>query len=199
MAKLLNISKLQAKWLNSGKALKFGQTNREPDTGNLVSDLMFDFSEEFVADLIAAAKEKKVVAGKGLIQSIAPRIDTEGSGVTRLEIVMSDYWANVEYGRKPGKRPPIKPLIQWIADKGLIKPGPKSAQQAHSLAWVISNKIAKHGTIKRFGYSGSRFIRDTFTRQYMEGLSQVISAVAGEAISVNIVFSADQAKKQYDL
>lgn len=199
MAKLLNINKLQAKWLNSGKALKLGQTPREPDTGNLLSDLMFDFSEEFIADIKTAIKEKRTVASKGLIESIEPIISTEGDSVTRLEIKMASYWPYVEYGRAKGKRPPIKPLMDWIAEKGLIKPGPKSAQQAKSLAWVIANKIAKHGTIKRFGYQGSRFIRDTFTKQYMEGLSQVISAVAGETIAVNIVFSVDQQRKQYDL
>lgn len=51
------------------------------------------------------------------------------------------YSEQLVWGRKPGKRPPISPLVRWAEAKlGL------SGQQAVSAAFAISNKIANEGT-----------------------------------------------------
>lgn len=51
------------------------------------------------------------------------------------------YSEQLVWGRKPGRRPPISPLVRWAEAKlGL------SGQHAVSAAFAISNKIAKEGT-----------------------------------------------------
>ncbi|WP_448607588.1 hypothetical protein [Paenimyroides ceti] len=63
------------------------------------------------------------------------------TSINRGEIWGMDYTYYLAKGRKPGKRPPIQPLIQWAGLKlGL------SGQQAVSAAFAIANKIAKDGT-----------------------------------------------------
>lgn len=63
------------------------------------------------------------------------------TSINRGEIWGMDYTYYLAEGRKPGKRPPIQPLIQWAGFKlGL------SGQQAVSAAFAIANKIAKDGT-----------------------------------------------------
>lgn len=51
------------------------------------------------------------------------------------------YSEQLVWGRKPGRRPPISPLVRWAEAKlGL------SGQHAVSAAFAISNKIANEGT-----------------------------------------------------
>lgn len=53
----------------------------------------------------------------------------EGSSLDKYEYQiifdLADYWIYVENGRRPGKRPPISAIEQWIADKG-IAPHPRA-------------------------------------------------------------------------
>ena len=45
------------------------------------------------------------------------------------------YASFAEYGREPGKRPPVRALEQWAAQRGLNP-------------FAVANVIAKHGTIR---------------------------------------------------
>ena len=54
-----------------------------------------------------------------------------------LSIEMNYYWKYVEYGRKPGKYVPIKPLEEWARSKGFSNP--------RSAAFAISRNIFKFG------------------------------------------------------
>ena len=58
------------------------------------------------------------------------------------QIVGEDYAQQLIAGRKPGKFPPIKPIIQWIEDKGLSL----NKITKKGLAFIISRKIADKGT-----------------------------------------------------
>lgn len=51
------------------------------------------------------------------------------------------YTKQLQYGRKPGRKPPIAPLITWVEAKlGL------SGRQAVSVAYAVRHKIAEEGT-----------------------------------------------------
>lgn len=58
------------------------------------------------------------------------------------QIVGEDYAQQLVAGRKPGKFPPIKPIQQWIKDKGLSLNGITEK----GLAFIIARKISKQGT-----------------------------------------------------
>ena len=51
----------------------------------------------------------------------------------------------VEVGRRKGRQPPIKPLVEWIIRKRLARPG-----RARHLAFMVARKIARTGTPGKF-------------------------------------------------
>lgn len=63
------------------------------------------------------------------------------TSLNRGEIWGMDYTEYLVNGRRPGNRPPIAPLVEWVQNKfGYV------GQQATSTAFAIANKIAKEGT-----------------------------------------------------
>lgn len=51
------------------------------------------------------------------------------------------YTEQLVYGRRPGKMPPIEPLIKWVISKFGYE-----YNRAEQMAWGIAKKIAKDGT-----------------------------------------------------
>ena len=51
------------------------------------------------------------------------------------------YAPFVNYGRKPGKRPPIEAILKWVA----LKPVRTSDKDARSVAFAIATAIGKRG------------------------------------------------------
>lgn len=60
----------------------------------------------------------------------------------------------VEFGRGPGKAPPVDALIQWVQLKGLA--GPKNAR---SVAFVVARAIGRRGTPAQW------VLRDTLQKE----------------------------------
>ena len=64
-----------------------------------------------------------------------------------LSVLVPDYWQYAEYGRRPGKMPPVNKILQWIEFKRLV---PRSnngrVPTTKQLAFAISKHIALHGT-----------------------------------------------------
>lgn len=53
----------------------------------------------------------------------------------------ADYTYYLAYGRKPGKMPPVEPLIKWVTAKLGV-----SGREGKSIAWAVAKKIAAEGT-----------------------------------------------------
>lgn len=72
---------------------------------------------------------------------------TKGASRMAVNIRLLDYWQYLEYGRKPGKFPPIDKLREWIRVKPVI---PRPMQNGRlptpeQLAYLIGRKIARDG------------------------------------------------------
>jgi hypothetical protein len=132
------------------------------------------------ATLIALDAEKNLRSNKNGKDSNASGSLSESITVTpveffgnsySIEIRMLDYWQWVNDGRKPGKRPPVSSIIQWIKDKQLrlddkgttkrgykregtllsqsnkkVKLGNKKVSILEATAYKIAAKIGKFGT-----------------------------------------------------
>lgn len=89
-------------------------------------------------------------------QSLGYRIDEDGLTIFSTE----KYFTVLETGRKPGKRPPISVIEQWIKDKPIA-----SDINPRSLAFLIARKIGEEGSLlyRQGGNSGviSDFINET--------------------------------------
>lgn len=60
---------------------------------------------------------------------------------------LEDYWKYVEYGRGPGKQPPIDKIEEWVRVKPII-PDPINGKipDTRQLAYLIARKIGREGT-----------------------------------------------------
>ena len=74
-----------------------------------------------------------------------------GDRAFEVSLTLQEYWKNVEYGREPGKFPPVKALLDWISVKPVI-PRPDADGNIPSpkqLSFLIGHKIKEEG-IKPF-------------------------------------------------
>jgi hypothetical protein len=116
---------------------------------------------EYGADLVASLRERiksepvtrfgAVNASGNLAASLRTEVLATATGY-RLTLYGASYALALEYGRKPGKFPPLRSIQLWIEAKGLTqKPGGASvtagATGYSSLAFLIGRKIAQNGTV----------------------------------------------------
>ena len=109
----------------------------------LVNAILKNFAEETIAGIRSRIPN---VTGASA-NSLGYRIDSEG-----LTIFSSlKYFTVLETGRKPGKRPPISVIEQWIKDKPIA-----SDINPRSLAFLIARKIGEEGSLlyRQGGKSG---------------------------------------------
>lgn len=68
-----------------------------------------------------------------------------------ISLELEDYWKYVEYGRGPGKMPPIDAIEQWIKIKPVI-PEARNGKipDTRQLAFLIARKIGRDGTVGRY-------------------------------------------------
>lgn len=58
-----------------------------------------------------------------------------------------DYWEYIEYGRRPGKMPPISAIENWIRVKPIIPDSQNGkVPDTRQLAFLIARKIGEEGT-----------------------------------------------------
>jgi len=78
-----------------------------------------------------------------IANTISTRVELFGN-VYSVYMNLADYWKYIEYGRPPGKRPPINAILKWIQQKGITPRSGKPMSQK-SLAFLIARKIGRDG------------------------------------------------------
>lgn len=63
---------------------------------------------------------------------------------TSVSLMGKEFFSVIETGRKPGKRPPARNIMQWIGDRGI---GGKSISEAIDQTFNIAKSIGEKGTI----------------------------------------------------
>ena len=135
----------------------------------------------------------KAIASNDLSQSIqfAPIALTEKSFVVGIEA--NGYWKFVDLGvkgansssRAPNspfqyrnKRPPLRPIQEWIAFKSIALEGRDKKAANRSLAINIANKI------RREGLRPTKFMSNAVTPEMIDVLVNTIAEVLGKSVSV---------------
>lgn len=113
-----------------------------------------------------------------------------------VAIVANDYWKFVDLGvkgavsssRAPNspfqyrdKRPPIRPIQEWIAFKEIQLEGRDKKAANRSFAINIANKI------RREGLRATNFMSNAATKEMVDVLTENIAEVLGKSISVATV------------
>lgn len=99
----------------------------------------------------------------------------EVNGLTlSVSFNLEDYWKYVEYGRRPGKRPPIDAIEQWIKVKPIV-PDPINGKipSTRQLAFLISRKI---------GMEGTKAQRPLESAMYSDNMEMLINQLKNEII-----------------
>ena len=117
-----------------------------------------------------ALKERR--AG-GRLQSFTTEIEINDEHF-KVYFNLEDYWKYVEYGRNPGKMPPISVIENWIRIKPIV-PNPINGKvpDTRQLAFLISRHIGEYGTYAYYP------LHNTLTSQDVDSL---ISAIKQEII-----------------
>jgi hypothetical protein len=190
----MNINKAQLEAIASGVLDSLGEDENlySPDNYTFEERILAGVANEVVRLLKQSLLDKDGNASRTLTQSIdTSGVRREGTGVV-APIVGESHWRYFEYGRKRGKRPPIKSIEEWITAKGIaVRKSKAESNQSvldrrRSMAIAIANKIASKGTIKRFGYKGSGFVSEVLTSTNIQAISDIIAAKYGEKLAVYV-------------
>lgn len=141
----------------------------------------------FINDFIDTYKQLLIRDGKkasgNLINSLKPMSITYSNNKMNATISIADYWKYVEYGRRPGKFPPVSKILNWIRIKPVL-PRPINGAKPPTepqLAFLISRKIARDGI--QPGNQFSEALRLSWTKDE-KLISDAITADLNEAINL---------------
>lgn len=126
--------------------------------------MIIDFVAQQIIDEIKKnlIKEDKIATGK-LIKSLDYRTLRTVEGWT-IQILGEKYLEFVDKGRKPGKQPPIGPILKWIQAKPIKFVGKTDKQ----MAFIIARSIGKKGIVPTNVINKS-------VKKILDNLTQIIS------------------------
>ena len=105
----------------------------------VIQDLVYSIADIYKQNL----ESSKATGNLQNFQTYITLNDTTFSVVFELE----DYWKYVEYGRGPGKMPPIEAIESWVRVKPIV-PDSRTGKVPNTkqLAYLIARKIGREGT-----------------------------------------------------
>ena len=109
-----------------------------------------------------------------LKDKISFKVDVSGN-LFEVTFNAPEYWKYANYGRPPGKMPPVSAIEEWITRRRIVPESNTSTPNVTSLAYVIARKIGREGTI------GTIF-REKSLDEQKEYWVSTISAAVGEDI-----------------
>lgn len=141
------------------------------------------FIEDFINTYKGLLIRDNKKASGNLISSLKPVSIEFTNNKYQCSIQIADYWKYVEYGRRPGKFPPMNKILDWIKIKPVI-PRPMNGLKPPTekqLAFLISRKIARDGI--KAGNQFTEALNLTWTK-WEQPISDAISQDLSQAIDL---------------
>ena len=113
-----------------------------------------------------------------LKDKISFKVDVSGK-LSEVTFNAPEYWKYANYGRPPGKIPPVSAIEEWITRRRIVPESNTSTPNVTSLAYAIARKIGKEGT------KGTKFLEKSLDEQKEYWMSTISSAI-GEDIREGI-------------
>lgn len=119
--------------------------------------------DAFIKDVRSNIDTMGLDASGKLKASIAPLPTIAANGVLKIRVELEDYWKDVDEGTKPKGATKeniakmLPDIMKWISNKPSVQRLSK-VKKRETLAYLITRAILRKGTIKRFGYKGSKFL-----------------------------------------
>lgn len=192
------MNKAQLEAIASGILDTLGEDPAKYDPSNLTAEqqIIQAAAQMITDDLRRSLQEKKGTASRDLLQSLEASRVTQTGDLVEAKIVGSEHWKYFEYGRKRGKRPPIKSIEEWITAKGIPVRKSKGEsklsvmERRRGMAFAIARSIGAKGTVKRFGYKGSGFVREVLTPENLQVISDALAKMYGERLAIYATIDA---------
>ena len=142
-----------------------------------------DFGK-FIITTYKSQLEAEQMNNGELYRTISYSVSTGNSGWV-ISVSLADYWKYIEYGRRPGKMPPVSAIENWIKVKHIIphsmqlKSGKTVIPTIPQLSFLIARKIGRDGIQPRplfkksFEAAKKQFmqvIKDAITQDIKESL-----------------------------
>mgnify|MGYP003298718806 CR=1 FL=1 len=150
---------------------------------NNLENALSEFTKEFVSNYKSLLLRDGKKASGNLISSLNPVSIQFTNNKIEADISIASYWKYVEYGRRPGKFPPINKILNWIKVKPVI-PRPMNGLKPPTepqLAFLIARKIARDGI--KAGNQFKEALDMTWNRHYND-ISNAISEDLNQAIDL---------------
>lgn len=142
-----------------------------------------DFGNFIITNYKSQLEAEQMNNGE-LYRTISYSVSTGNSGWV-ISVSLADYWKYVEYGRRPGKMPPVSAIENWINVKQIIphemtlKSGKTVIPTVPQLSFLIARSIGRRGIApkplfqKSFEAAKQQFmqvIKDAITQDIKESL-----------------------------
>lgn len=142
-----------------------------------------DFGKFIVTNYKSQLEAEQMNNGE-LYKKISYSVST-GTGGWVISVSLADYWRYVEYGRRPGKMPPIDVIEKWIDVKQIephsmtLKSGKTVIPTPPQLPFLIARSIGRRGIAPKPLFKNSfeaakqqfiQVIKDAITQDIKENL-----------------------------
>lgn len=142
-----------------------------------------DFGKVIIDNYKSQLEAEQMNNGE-LYRTISYSVST-GTGGWVISVSLADYWKYVEYGRRPGKMPPVSAIENWINVKQIIphsmtlKSGKTVIPTIPQLSFLIARSIGRRGIAPKPLFKNSfeaakqqfmQVIKDAITQDIKESL-----------------------------
>lgn len=142
-----------------------------------------DFGDFIITNYKRQLEDEEISNGE-LYKTISYKVSTTTGGWV-ISVSLANYWRYVEYGRRPGKMPPLSAIENWIKVKQIIphsitlKSGKTVIPTIPQLSFLIARKIGRDGIQSRPLFKNSfeaakkqfiELIKDAIEQDITEGL-----------------------------
>ena len=137
-----------------------------------------DFGK-FIINNYKSQLEAEQMNNGELYRTISYSVST-GTGGWVISVSLADYWKYVEYGRRPGKMPPVSAIENWINVKQIVphsmtlKSGKSVVPTIPQLSFLIARKIGRDGIRPR------PFFKQSFEEAKREFLHKIEEAIIAD-------------------
>lgn len=136
---------------------------------------MTAIGKEFLGEYRVELLSRSLSQSAALADSMFPQIIADPHAL-HLAIGLAGYWYYVEYGRRPGKQPPIDAMEAWINKTGMVPYPDENGKtpSVRSLAFLIARKIGREGT------KGKGIIHDIVERNRTKWTDRIRRAASAD-------------------
>lgn len=143
-----------------------------------------DFGQKIVDNYKAELEACNYQDGQ-LYRTLSYSVKMDNNSSWLISISLEEYWKYIEYGRRPGKMPPVSAIENWIKVKQILprpitlKSGKSVVPTIPQLSFLIARKIGRDGIRPR------PFFKQSFEdakREFLQKIEEAILADIKESL-----------------